>query len=338
MLREAGELAASLKQAVAAMKHMKDSNAAGVGTLTKLLLHPLPRIHEDAGGSPYAARHSLGSSQTAVAGPGQVAVGGEVDVEALQRAPREAASQLEQEVLGPLGAWLALYDSLVQSNRELDQLRLLVDSRRRTVADLTVKDAAMRAKVQRSTDPKVTGKAEEAAKLLEHKTAKLASTYDDFVKAEAELHTRLVGLVSDAAYVKVHVAQGLANLGGALLAVGKIVETPPIPEVAVVPGGGNPAASASQGMATPGAQQQQIGAQGSLGGGYDGVVGSSGPGASPNGAPGGYPSLGRISGSSAGGGGLGGGSPSRLQVGGDANAAANPFSYDAPAGKHADIL
>lgn len=189
----------------------------GMSMLGRLLAHPLPRIYEDGAGG------ALGPA---------VLVGNGMDAESFGKCGRDASTRLETEVIAPLSQWLALHDTLVAKNRELDAVRLEVDSRRRTVADLTVKEAAVRARAQRSRDDKHGMRVEETAKLLEHKTAKLNASHQEFVKFEEELHTRIVGLIRDAAYIKVHLSQSLANQGAALSAASKIVDATPIPEIA----------------------------------------------------------------------------------------------------------
>ncbi|KDD74026.1 hypothetical protein H632_c1640p0, partial [Helicosporidium sp. ATCC 50920] len=190
MLKETGDLATQLKASLNSIKAMKDANATGISTLSRLLGAPLPHVYEDA-----TISEGLSAS---------VLVGNGMDVETMTRTGRETATRLETEVITPLMQWLALHDTLVAKNKELDALRLEVDSRRRTVADLTVREATQRARAQRSREDKHGLKVEEAAKLLEHKTAKLAASHQEYIKFEEELHTRIVRLICDAAYIKVH--------------------------------------------------------------------------------------------------------------------------------------
>lgn len=165
-----------------------------------------------------------------------VLVGGVIDTEVLNKTVRDAGARVDSDVVAPLSQWLALHDTLVSKNRELESLRLEVDSRRRTVADLTVKEAAQRAKLQRNSDAKHEQRLDEVVRTLQHKTDKLNSALAEYGKFEEELHTRLVGLIRDAAYVKVHLGAALGTLGAALAQASKQIEAAPIPEVPVAAG------------------------------------------------------------------------------------------------------
>lgn len=192
-----------------------------VTQVARLLSSSLPHVYEEQG--------SVTPAQS-------VMVGGAVDAESLNKTIRDAGARVEADVVAPLAQWLSLYDTLVAKNKELESLRLEVDSRRRTVADLTVKEAAQRAKLQRAADAKQESRLDEVVRTLQHKTDKLNASQAEYAKFEEELHARLVGLIRDAAYVKVHLGAALGTLGGALQSVSKQVDAVPIPEITVAAG------------------------------------------------------------------------------------------------------
>ena len=230
--------------------------------VARLLGSPLPTVYEDA---------SVTNVQRGVL------VGGVIDTEVLNKTVRDAGARVDSDVVAPLSQWLALHDTLVSKNKELESLRLEVDSRRRTVADLTVKEAAQRARLQRNADAKHEQRLDEVVRTLQHKTDKLNSATTEYDKFEEELHTRLVGLIRDAAYVKVHLGAALGTLGAALAQASKQIEAGPIPEVPVAAGPslsgnvkameGHAAAAAQYGGHASGLNTPRSGAQTPVSGG-----------------------------------------------------------------------
>ena len=92
------------------------------------------------------------------------------------QATLESGRRLEGEVLAPIARWQDVYHSLVVRMRALEKQRLEVDSRRRTVAGLSAKVDAQRAKLGGSGvgGTKAEHKLESTIKLLQHKEGKLS--------------------------------------------------------------------------------------------------------------------------------------------------------------------
>jgi hypothetical protein len=86
------------------------------------------------------------------------------------QATLDSGRRLEGEVLAPIARWQDVYHSLVVRMRGLEKQRLEVDSRRRTVAGLSSRVDAQRAKLGGSSSgTKAENKLESTIKLLQHK-------------------------------------------------------------------------------------------------------------------------------------------------------------------------
>lgn len=90
-----------------------------------IMLSPLPRVYEE------------GHNGMAVPSePEPTMVGGDVQVERLTTAAQETRKRLDVEVIQPIKQWMVAYRTIAERMRRLEALRLELDSRRRTVADL----------------------------------------------------------------------------------------------------------------------------------------------------------------------------------------------------------
>ena len=85
---------------------------------------------------------------------------------------------------------LDTFKSVDASVKPVEDLRLEVDSRRHTVADLSAQVDKLRSKLNSGADPKVEAKMEDTIKTLQHKEAKLTLTMGQVYRvvgaAEAE--------------------------------------------------------------------------------------------------------------------------------------------------------
>jgi hypothetical protein len=86
------------------------------------------------------------------------------------------AKKLEAEVLAPMQRWTTAYTTVQQRMQKLEGVRLEVDSRRRTVAELGVKIDRQRARLPQ-TRSKGEFEMEQTIKKMQHKENKLAGKH-----------------------------------------------------------------------------------------------------------------------------------------------------------------
>lgn len=134
--------------------------------------------------------------------------------------------KLESEVLVPMKKWLDTYDSVKASLKPVEDLRLELDSRRHTVADLASQVDKYRAKLNKGPDAKIEAKMEETIKTLQHKEAKLTLTLEKFQDASGLLKSNLEKLIATASdskyYLMVAFREQAAAYKAACEAIGDV--------------------------------------------------------------------------------------------------------------------
>ena len=170
---------------------MKSATAEFAVSAKKLLHTPLPVKYEATASQAGAAVHSL-----ATVG------GGTFDGESMGGHNMTVGQKLESEVLAPMKKWLDTYDSVKASLKPVEDLRLELDSRRHTVADLASQVDKYRAKLNKGPDPKIEAKMEETIKTLQHKEAKLTLTLEKFQDASGLLKSNLEKLIETSSHSK----------------------------------------------------------------------------------------------------------------------------------------
>ena len=165
MMKQAGDFSSMLKKTYTSLQQMKSSTESFAQSAKGLLQAPLPRVYaETAKGSGGAV-----SSMTYVGGP-------QFNGEAFSKKGMEVSGNLESEVLVPMKRWLDFYSSLQPQVKQVEDLRLEVDSRRHTVIDLSNQVDKYRTKLNKGHDAKVEANMEETIKKLQHKEGKLTCT------------------------------------------------------------------------------------------------------------------------------------------------------------------
>jgi len=199
MMKEAGDFALSLRRCEKDIRTLKEATE-GLLTTTRLVLsQPLPRIYDDNGtGKVVVVAPEDGGEGTGL-------IGLDFRGEDLQRISRETSRQLDAEVLAPMGRWNAAFHSVEVRMKKLEQIRLEVDSRRRTVLDLSMKVEKMRDNL-----PKTRAKGEDemqaTMKQQQHKENKLAAARQSFKEHEALVYTQLAQLIKDGIWLKSYIA------------------------------------------------------------------------------------------------------------------------------------
>ncbi|DBA90250.1 hypothetical protein WJX77_010509 [Trebouxia sp. C0004] len=197
MLRDAGEFAGHIKRCEKDIRILKNATEGLINTTKAVMSAPLPKVYEDCGNGtaqPIATTQGLSG-----------AIGGDFKVDELQRVSKETAKKLEAEVLAPMQRWTTAYNTVQARMNKLEGVRLEVDSRRRTVAELGQKIDKQRARLPQT---KVKGEfdIEQTIKKVQHKENKLAAARQSFKEQEALVYQQLAQLIRDAVWLKSYIA------------------------------------------------------------------------------------------------------------------------------------
>lgn len=207
MLKEATAFSDHLKQCQRAIIRMKDANEDLLSTAKAAMNAPLPHIYDETATAAGSAGRPMGS----IGGPGY-----RPDV--LTPLTQTFTTQVESQVLLPLSRWLDILVTLQGRGKEVEALRLEVDSRRRTVADLSSSVDATRAKMSKAggQEAKLEANLDEIVRKLAHKEGKLALVSQTFEQQEGQLYDDLCTLIKDAQWLAHYVASTF-RLGGEAL-------------------------------------------------------------------------------------------------------------------------
>lgn len=191
---------------------MKNAADSLFSTSKATMSAPLPHVFEDtAAGSGGEVRQSLSIGGASFQG------------EAIARISQTSSAQIESQVLVPMKRWLEVFSALQVRLKQVEALRLEVDSRRHTVIDLAASVDKQRAKLSKmqGSDYRVEAALDETIKKLQHKEGKLAVAVQSFNEKEQALYTDLSTLIKDATWLRHYVASALRLQGEALLNASK---------------------------------------------------------------------------------------------------------------------
>ena len=164
MMKEANEFASHLKKCDRAISDMKSSCESMLSTTKIAMSAPLPRLFEDTA----AVTGGSSKSMETIGGPG-------FHSEEFGRLSQTASASIESQVLVPIKRWLDVFGALSARMKEVEALRLEVDSRRHTVIDLAASVDKQRAKLGKlgGHDAKLEMSLDDTIKKLQHKEGKL---------------------------------------------------------------------------------------------------------------------------------------------------------------------
>jgi hypothetical protein len=208
------------------------------------MLSALPRVYEE------------GSTGAAVPSePEPTLIGGDVQVERLTAAAAEAKKRLDVEVAQPIRQWGAAYRTVSERLRRLEHLRLELDSRRRTVAELQGKVERVRANLG-TTRQKGEADMEATLRRMQHKEDKMARCAAAYGEAEAALYNSLFTLIKDTSVLRDYAAAALLIVQEAF-AAGYAAFEPPMMGTATAGGAQQMSAAAVAVAPAVAAAQQQ---------------------------------------------------------------------------------
>lgn len=219
MLKEAGEFQSALKKTYTKLSEMKSSTESFGSAAKTLLQAPLPRVYSETAASAGANVSSI----LRVGGP-------DFDAETMSAKAMAASSKLEAEVLVPIKRWLDSYDTLKSNVKAVEDLRLEVDSRRHTVADLSSQVDKYRAKLNKGANSKIEQSMEDTIKKLQHKEGKLTLTLERFQDASGSLKRNLETLIKAAEDTRHYLAVAFQEQANAYDAAAKAIGPTKAPE------------------------------------------------------------------------------------------------------------
>jgi len=167
MMKEATDFASHLKKCEKAIADMKTACESMLSTTKIAMAAQLPRLFEDTAGVSGSETKPVES----IGGPG-------FQSETVGRLSQTASAQIESQVLVPIKRWLDVFNALHGRMKEVEALRLEVDSRRHTVIDLAASVDKLRAKLGKvgGHDAKLEASLDDTIKKLQHKEGKLTCT------------------------------------------------------------------------------------------------------------------------------------------------------------------
>lgn len=224
MLKEASEFARHVKHCQSAITSMKSACDTMLVTTKSTMTVPLPHVFEDTA----AAAGSAAKEITSVSG-------NNFATDAFLKIGQDSHASLESDVLVPIKRWIDIFSTMSTRNKEVEALRLEVDSRRHTVIDLTNQIEKLKAKLADGANGKVESQLDEVVKTLQHKEGKLALTVQNFQEKEQALHADLSALIKDSVWLHHYLATALKVQGEALTAASAQLgsETRPVNELLI---------------------------------------------------------------------------------------------------------
>lgn len=195
MFKEATNFAGHLKQLEKDLKALQKQIDVHSTSLRNILVSPLPRVYEEGLQGPVPSEDEPRM------------IGGNVQVERISGASQELKKRLEQEVIQPLKAWLDAYRTVEVRIKELEALRLELDSRRRTVGSL--QGRLERVKTLPATNNKRDIKIKDTEEKKEHKEEKMQRTQEQYKHMEQIVYNSLFTLIKDTSVLRDYAAAAL---------------------------------------------------------------------------------------------------------------------------------
>lgn len=211
-MKEAADFAAHLRRCEKAISDMKVAGDAILTTTKATMTAPLPHVFEEtAAGAGGDVRPTISIG------------GSNFQGDAVIRLSQTASAQIESQVLVPIKRWLEVFNALQLRMKEVEALRLEVDSRRHTVIDLAATVDKHRARLSRvhGSDHRLETTLDETIKKLQHKEGKLTLAVQSFQEKEQALSGDLATLIKDATWLRHYMSSALRVQGEALLGASK---------------------------------------------------------------------------------------------------------------------
>ncbi|MEW5306765.1 MAG: hypothetical protein WDW36_009206 [Sanguina aurantia] len=197
MFIECTDFAAHLKTLERDLRALQKQVEGGFRNMRDILNSPIPRVYEE------------GENGVAVpADSERPTIGQDVQVELIVNAGRDMKEHMEEQVINPMEQWMVAYRTIQIRMRELEALRLEVDSRRRTVSSLQGKVQRLQSNLG-TTLAKGQAELERTQEEMDHKDTKLQSTTSLYKKQEQTVYDSLSTLAKDTAVLRDYAGQSM---------------------------------------------------------------------------------------------------------------------------------
>eukprot|EP01025_Chloroclados_australasicus_P041493 TRINITY_DN4395_c0_g1_i2.p2 TRINITY_DN4395_c0_g1~~TRINITY_DN4395_c0_g1_i2.p2 ORF type:complete len:347 (-),score=45.53 TRINITY_DN4395_c0_g1_i2:505-1473(-) len=204
MLMEAAQFAKWLTTVEKDIQTMQKSIHKYIDNTEQFMLSYLPRVYEETP-----------SGQVVPTEAEPQLVGQGVKTDQLALVPDDIKSKLSSDVLQPLRNWLAGFHNIKRRMNKVEDLRLEVDSRRRTAATMGRQLTRTRTRQQSAPQPPSAvseQKLQRQDDRVKHKTAKANSAYAQYKELEADTFNQLSDLIKDTVYLKQYMAEAMLVL------------------------------------------------------------------------------------------------------------------------------
>mmetsp|Transcript_6260 Transcript_6260/g.13714 ORF Transcript_6260/g.13714 Transcript_6260/m.13714 type:complete len:422 (+) Transcript_6260:115-1380(+) len=189
MVQEARKFAQQLKHLHKDLTLCSKAVDAGILTMKDVMNAALPRAYDETvmGVEPVDKDERI--------------VGTNVNIEAMSAASSEMKERLQNEVLGPLEQWLAAYRTIKDRNRKCEEIRLDLDTKRRSAAQATERYEKLKAREHKDS--------ESAMFTMQKETDKMNRLTQRYTEVEAEVFNALLSLIKDTAVLREYAAAAL---------------------------------------------------------------------------------------------------------------------------------
>ena len=198
MEEEAKQFATNIRLMEKDIRGLKLADETFMATCQQVLTSDLPRVY-DFGDDGHV--HAVGELDT---------IGRGCQVEDLVKVQQELSQGMEQDVLTPMKQWLFAWTTVQERLKELEEMRIEVDSRKRQVFALRQQEAKHKEALDSArNDHQKKNKAknlEDTWRTQQRKDAKLANATATYQSMESEVLEELAGLIRDAVCLKSYLA------------------------------------------------------------------------------------------------------------------------------------
>jgi len=198
MEEEARQFADNIRRMEKDIRGLKLADETFMATCQQVLGSDLPRVY-DFGEDGHV--HAVGEFDT---------IGRGCQASDLVRVQQELSQGLEQDVLTPMKQWLFAWSTVQERLKELEEMRIEVDSRKRQVFGLREQEAKSKEAIAAATNEHQkkarTKTLEDTWRKQQRKDAKLANATATYQSMETEVLEELAGLIRDAVCLKSYLA------------------------------------------------------------------------------------------------------------------------------------
>lgn len=196
MFREATDFAQHLRSMERDLRGISKQVDLQFTGLRNILISPLPRAYEMGQNGPVPLEEEPRP------------IGQNVHIDKIVGSAQDLKRRLETEVIQPIKEWMVAYRTIQDRMRQLESVRLELDSRRRTVGNMQGRFERMKTNVG-SMGQNGTAELEQMEKAVIHKEEKMMRTSAQYQEMERMVYNSLFTLVRDTSVLREYTAAAL---------------------------------------------------------------------------------------------------------------------------------